>query len=383
MKTSKERNQTVVIYIKDGPESSSAHYRILQYVSRMTSPNVKVRLRVLAPGFIWRSRYDAVGRSGTLYPLIAKLCYICVVSFRGVVLLSWDALIRRDVVIVLRSVLPKLFNPLFQVIYSATLRRAGTVVWDLDDDLSASGEISAGEARLLSRSANYVVVTHEELLRTLPRPHGRVQILNTTDGDFSRRLVEGAEKDRIRALETELRIVWIGSSSGLRDLESILPQLDRAAQRIRSELGKRVVLRVVCNLPLSPVDVQHLNVDNVRWARSTAVDIAMSSHVGVMPLLPSKFARGKGAFKLIQYMAAGLPVIASQVGHNSRVVRDGVGGWLVADGDVVGWEERVVALARNSGLWVDASREARQEWVDRFDFEEAQRFWMEVVRASA
>jgi glycosyltransferase involved in cell wall biosynthesis len=53
----------------------------------------------------------------------------------------------------------------------------------------------------------------------------------------------------------------------------------------------------------------------------------LESDVGVMPLPDTPWAWGKCAFKLIQYMGCALPVVASPVGANRDVVRDGVDGF--------------------------------------------------------
>jgi len=74
--------------------------------------------------------------------------------------------------------------------------------------------------------------------------------------------------------------------------------------------------------------------------------------VGVMPLIDSDYARAKAGFKLLQYMAAGLPVVASPVGVNTQLVPDS-GAGVLADTPAA-WERALRELA------VDPELRARQ-----------------------
>lgn len=136
-------------------------------------------------------------------------------------------------------------------------------------------------------------------------------------------------------------VVWIGSPSTLRYLQLVQEPLRQLAERLS------FVLRVIGGeVALPGVQVQCLP-----WTESTEVAQIASADVGLMPLLDSPWERGKCGYKLIQYMACGLPVVASPVGVNTRIVQPGVNGYLTE-----GVQDWVDALER---LLTDATLRAR------------------------
>ena len=92
-----------------------------------------------------------------------------------------------------------------------------------------------------------------------------------------------------------------------------------------------------------------------------------------MPLPDDKFTRGKGGFKLVQYMSIGLPCIASNVGYNSKIVSRGAG-FLISDDRLNEWIAAIVRMS-DIGFWSSASKIAFNEWNLRFSFQNQLEFW--------
>jgi glycosyltransferase involved in cell wall biosynthesis len=78
------------------------------------------------------------------------------------------------------------------------------------------------------------------------------------------------------------------------------------------------------------IDAQRLGLpmEPILWTEETEVASIFSFDVGIMPLTDAPFERGKCGYKLIQYMACGLPVVASPIGVNCHLVEHGVNGFL-------------------------------------------------------
>jgi glycosyltransferase involved in cell wall biosynthesis len=74
-----------------------------------------------------------------------------------------------------------------------------------------------------------------------------------------------------------------------------------------------------------------VHVETIDWAEDSEVESIASAHAGVMPLADSLWERGKCGYKLIQYMACSLPVVASPIGVNTEIVQEGINGFLAHD----------------------------------------------------
>jgi glycosyltransferase involved in cell wall biosynthesis len=137
-----------------------------------------------------------------------------------------------------------------------------------------------------------------------------------------------------------VRLVWVGSGSTLRGLESIRPLLEHLGERLP---GLR--LHLICDRFLH---LQHLPVQPCPWSEATEAGDLAAADIGMSWVPDDLWSRGKCGLKVLQYMAAGLPVVANPVGVQAELVRPEETG-LLADSPEE-WVRAVGRLAADPAL---------------------------------
>ena len=94
------------------------------------------------------------------------------------------------------------------------------------------------------------------------------------------------------------------------------------------------------------------------WSESLETELILNFDIGIMPLENSPWEQGKCAYKLIQYMACGIPVVASNVGMNSEVVFNNTNGFLVDDDNE--WIQKLSLLIENENLRANFGQNGRK-----------------------
>ncbi len=134
-------------------------------------------------------------------------------------------------------------------------------------------------------------------------------------------------------------IGWIGAPVTAPYLRLIQPALATLCQRSDT----RLTLVGAGRLAMEGVPLE-----SRPWREATEVNELQQFDVGIMPLPDEPFERGKCGYKLIQYMACGLPVVASPVGVNRQIVEHGVNGFLANTPDE--WVAALSALRDDPAL---------------------------------
>ena len=193
-----------------------------------------------------------------------------------------------------------------------------------------------GKHRALMRGAALVVAGNQYLADFAWRAGARRVEVVPTVIDLYR---YPAERRRLAKLDAEPPCVgWIGqraTASFLAPYKPLFERMSAAGQARFAAIG---------------IDAQSLGLpmDSIAWSEQTEVASIASFDIGIMPLVDEPFERGKCGYKLIQYMACGLPVVASPVGVNRQIVEHGVNGFLADTPEE--WEYALQTLVADVGL---------------------------------
>ena len=163
----------------------------------------------------------------------------------------------------------------------------------------------------------------------------------------------------------QVKLAWIGSRSTLRGLSQIREILDGLGA-VRPGL----VLKVICDRALSLNDMP---IEFCPWSEATECADLADADIGISWLPDDAWSAGKCGLKILQYMAAGLPVVANPVGVQQQMVRHGETGFLAQTLDE--WQQAIARLAHEPELRRRMGAAGRRLVNAEFDVERGAAGW--------
>lgn len=211
------------------------------------------------------------------------------------------------------------------------------IIYDFDDAImykpAAPQQNSSSHYTKFRRSvkiADLVIAGNNYLAEQARKFNDNVQIL-LTGLDTSEYNINTDKKD------DKIRLVWIGSTSTLKYLKQLKPVLEEIGQE-----NKNVILRIICD---TFFNTKNIPVEKKNWSKKTQAYDLVTADIGLAPLPNNRFTRGKCGFKILQYAAAGLPVITSPVGVNKKLVKQGQTGCFAENNNQ--WKQNITELIKS------------------------------------
>lgn len=311
-----------VLFISEGESNSSTRYRATAFFEKLRQAG-------------WQPAHATAERG------LAKRWRLC------------RQAAAVDVVVVLR----KTFTPPLRILLRRAARR---LVFDFDDAVFLRPDGSDAGSRgkrfeAMATMCDQIWAGNDYLAEHARRFNPQVTVLPTVvdpsryaggasnggtgvspiQSDDDRRDARPT-KDAGPTTET-LDLVWIGSQSNRPYLESVLPVFESLIDDVPT-----LRLKIIADFTLAS---HRLPIVAEPWSAATEAAALRAAHIGVAPLPDDAWTRGKCGLKSLQYMAAALPVVATDVGAHRDIIVDGETGLLVSsDND---WRRAIVRLVRS------------------------------------
>lgn len=308
---------------------ASSRLRTMQYLPILSRAGLNVRVTPFVDDAYLQVLYSGRGTRGStagyMYQRIRQMC-------------------RRpapDLIWIEKEALP--WVP--WLIERAALPRGVPIVSDYDDAVfhRYDGHRSKAVRALLGRKIDHVmaastlVIAGNAYLADRARRSGApwVETVPTVvDVDAYEVREKAADTSRAR------RVGWIGTPQTWQVLAN---PIHKVLEPLLEEQGA-VFLAVGAGMQAETNGTLEI----MSWTEDSEVQMIQSMDIGVMPLPDTPWTRGKCGYKLIQYMACGLPVVASPVGVNREIVEHGVNGFLAETDDE--WRAAIMTLLNDADL---------------------------------
>ncbi|MEI7473041.1 MAG: glycosyltransferase family 4 protein [Chitinophagaceae bacterium] len=257
---------------------------------------------------------------------------------------------RHDLVYVFLWVTP--FGPPF--FEWLTRKTAKKIIYDIDDLVFLKHRIAEPWYAYLLKGREkpiYLMKTANHIITCTPYLDEFARKYNQHTTDISSTINTDHYKP-VNKYTNDHQIVlgWSGSHSTLRMLKLILPAL--------IELKKSLDYKLVV-MGGTDIDIPGIVTEKLEWTEEKEISTLQKMDIGLYPLpIDEEWVKGKSGLKALQYMALGIPTIASNCGCNDRVIENGVSGFLVSTQEE--WVEKIILLANDAALRKSMGRAARE-----------------------
>lgn len=330
----------VLLFSKYSRRGPSSRLRSLQYLSPLQDHGIDVRVHALFPDAYLEALYG--DRSGTAKYRAWRYCSqrIAQLLHTGEHNLTW--------------IEGELFPYLPYWIESALARSIKPYVVDYDDALFHRYDMSTNPLvrRMLGRKIDRImhgaacVIAGNRYLaaRAAQAEAARIEIIPT--------VVDDQRYATMRHADGRQPVIgWIGSPATEHYVLDIRDVLEQVCIRHNARLlliGARAEVANQFGSVVPEVEV---------WSEASEAAMIARMDIGIMPLRDSPWERGKCGYKIIQYMACGLPVVASPVGANVDIVHHGENGFLATD--AAAWRDGLEQLIVSPSLRTRMGRAGR------------------------
>lgn len=308
---------TKLLFLTKGVDASSTRYRALQYFDLFKETGFEPAHHTISGG------------------LIAFICAL------------WQAL-QADIVVLVRKTFP---FPLLWLLRKCSKK----LIFDFDDAIFCNSNGTHSNTRMQRfvqtvKICDYVFAGNQYLADIAKKYQRNTAIIPTSLDTKKYGLISKRNRE-------QFILVWIGSRSTKKYITAILPAIEAAA----SELPD-LKLRIIADFSLNS---QLVEIENIPWSESGEAIAVASADLGIAPLPADNWTKGKCALKVLQYMAAGLPVITSPTSANAEAIDNHKSGYYACEAE--DWTALIKKSHEEKDALIDMGTHAKHKVRTNYD----------------
>lgn len=328
----------VLLLSKYSRKGASSRLRTMQYIPFLESKDVEVVVSSLFDDSYLENLYSGKAKSK-----------FSIIKYYVKRLISLLTVFKYDVVWIEYELFPYL--PAY---FEWFLAKLGVkYVVDYDDAIFHNYDFSANKwvRKLLSKKIDAVMKSSYCVTAGNTYLAERAFTAGAKDVVIVPTVVDHCRYKRTAQQNSELVIGWVGSPSTQKYILGLKQVLIDTCLRFGAKLVLVGAQAELLN------DFSDIKVEVLDWNESTEADIISTFSIGIMPLIDGPWEKGKCGYKLIQYMASGKPVIATDVGVNKTIIDKSNAGYTVTNNEE--WLEALTVLLSNNDLCYRLGNNAR------------------------
>ncbi len=332
------KNRINILFICPYPagESPSQRFRFEQYFDLLQSNNYSFSIHPFLSLSTWRILYNP-GK------IIRKIFAVLGGFMKRFLLLS--SLWKYDFVFIHREATP-VGPPWFEWAVAKVFKKK--IIYDFDDAIWIAN--STKENDLVSKIKwpskvnsickwSYAISCGNDFLCDFARKFNDHVVLNPSTIDTEK--LHNTELYPKKIESNQIVIGWTGSHSTLKYLDPLIPVIQSIEKRFLDQIKLVIIADRAPSFKLQSLSF-------IKWHKETEIKDLLQIDIGVMPLTDDIWAKGKCGFKVLQYMALGIPAIASAVGVNKIIIDRDIDGFLCES--PLQWEEKIIRLIEDRTL---------------------------------
>ncbi len=231
--------------------------------------------------------------------------------------------------------------PLFEMLYC---KLAKNIIYDIDDLVYTTNKNAPWYSKLFKTKYKpiYLMKKADHVITCTPYLDAFVRKLNNNTTDISSTVDTSEKYMSINSYTNDKPLVvgWSGSHSTIQHFKTI--------KNVLVAIQKKYPDVKIMIMGGSNVQIHGLSLECTEWSEEKEIATLQSFDIGIYPLPNEQWVYGKSGLKAIQYMALGIPTVATAIGTNFRVIETGISGYLVNSEEE--WIEKLALLIENPTL---------------------------------